>query len=174
MPWSEEHLAIVRANAELGLTASQIGAKVGYSRNAIVSIIKRRGFVWNYKSADAQKLRIDQRGRPKNNRVPPGLMDARLQERITRKVVTTLRPPQVRENPKKHLSENPEYIIDDPPEAKPGDVRLTELRWHHCKWPIGDPTTPEFRWCGLKRIDGKPYCKKHNRIASIPWTRRRP
>ena len=42
---------------------------------------------------------------------------------------------------------------------------LTELTERTCKWPIGDPLTPEFYFCGQHSDDGKPYCDFHSRRA---------
>ncbi len=30
-----------------------------------------------------------------------------------------------------------------------------------CLWPIGDPSTPEFHFCGAEAVPGKPYCLEH-------------
>ena len=35
-----------------------------------------------------------------------------------------------------------------------------------CKWPIGDPSKDEFRFCGRKTDDAEePYCKAHSSVA---------
>lgn len=48
-------------------------------------------------------------------------------------------------------------------------VTLMELRETMCHWPLGDPTTPEFRFCGSRYEDGEgPYCRQHARIAYQP------
>jgi GcrA cell cycle regulator len=48
-----------------------------------------------------------------------------------------------------------------------------ELRENMCRWPMGDPTTPEFRFCGMKTDTGQPYCSYHCRIAYQPAGERR-
>jgi GcrA cell cycle regulator len=30
-----------------------------------------------------------------------------------------------------------------------------------CLWPIGDPSTPDFHFCGAQAEPGKPYCLEH-------------
>lgn len=49
----------------------------------------------------------------------------------------------------------------------PVEQRLTllQLSEHTCKWPIGDPLTPDFYFCGQHSDDGKPYCDFHSRRA---------
>jgi len=38
-----------------------------------------------------------------------------------------------------------------------------------CCWPIGEPGTPEFRFCGVERVGGRsPYCPEHHAIAYVP------
>jgi len=36
---------------------------------------------------------------------------------------------------------------------------------HHCRWPVGDPRSPDFRFCGGETFEGLPYCLHHARIA---------
>ena len=52
-------------------------------------------------------------------------------------------------------------IIDLPPEPVANPVTLMELQWHHCRWPIGDPQSPDFMFCGANKLDGHPYCGRH-------------
>ena len=42
---------------------------------------------------------------------------------------------------------------------------LFELQQWHCRWPIGDPGTRDFGFCGNKPVDGLPYCSAHARMA---------
>jgi GcrA cell cycle regulator len=37
-----------------------------------------------------------------------------------------------------------------------------------CRWPCGDPGTPDFFFCGAPQATGKPYCSAHCRIAYQP------
>jgi hypothetical protein len=46
------------------------------------------------------------------------------------------------------------------------NVTFLQLEPHHCRYPIGDPKTKEFRFCGAPRFDGKPYCVRCLEIAS--------
>jgi GcrA cell cycle regulator len=34
-----------------------------------------------------------------------------------------------------------------------------------CAWPVGDPTTPDFHFCGGPVTPGKPYCASHCSVA---------
>ncbi len=44
---------------------------------------------------------------------------------------------------------------------------LYELKHDECRWPIGDPKSPEFHFCGEKTVNGKPYCAKHCAFAYV-------
>ncbi len=57
----------------------------------------------------------------------------------------------------------------------PMSVRVTivELKEAMCKWPLGDPTTPEFRYCGSPSLSAGPYCTYHGRLAYQPAQDRR-
>jgi GcrA cell cycle regulator len=42
-----------------------------------------------------------------------------------------------------------------------------------CCWPIGDPGTPGFHFCGAKPLPGKPYCAEHAALAYVKLRDRR-
>lgn len=42
-----------------------------------------------------------------------------------------------------------------------------------CKWPIGDPGTQEFHFCGRSAETSAPYCEAHVRLAYQASTSRR-
>ncbi|GAB1379424.1 GcrA family cell cycle regulator [Pararhodobacter aggregans] len=52
-------------------------------------------------------------------------------------------------------------------------LSLMELTERTCKWPIGDPATDEFWFCGLPSVAGKPYCEAHVSVAFQPMQARR-
>lgn len=52
-------------------------------------------------------------------------------------------------------------------------ISLMELTERVCKWPIGDPATDEFYFCGLPVQQGKPYCDAHVGVAFQPMSSRR-
>jgi GcrA cell cycle regulator len=149
--WNQEAIANLADLARRGLTAGQIAAKTGRTRSAVISKIHRSKIPWNYqRSALAARKR---NRKPSPSRASPAVMDARLREKIVRREL----PPPV----------PPEPII----EPQIGTVTLADLQPHQCRWPFGDPRSPEFRYCGLTQIDGKPYCRAHARMA---WERWRP
>jgi GcrA cell cycle regulator len=52
-------------------------------------------------------------------------------------------------------------------------VTIVELRESMCRWPIGDPSSVEFRYCGSPAHIGTPYCQYHGKIAYQPAQERR-
>ena len=58
-------------------------------------------------------------------------------------------------------------------EKRARKLSLMELTERTCKWPIGDPATKEFWFCGLPSQPGKPYCEAHVGVAFQPMSSRR-
>jgi GcrA cell cycle regulator len=58
-------------------------------------------------------------------------------------------------------------------EKRAARLSLMELTERTCKWPIGDPATEDFWFCGLPSQAGKPYCEAHVSVAFQPMTARR-
>jgi GcrA cell cycle regulator len=52
-------------------------------------------------------------------------------------------------------------------------VTIMELRESTCRWPLGDPTTPKFRYCGARVVEGPPYCSHHAQVAYQPAAERK-
>ena len=58
-------------------------------------------------------------------------------------------------------------------EKKARRLTLMELTERTCKWPVGDPATENFWFCGLPTQPGKPYCEAHVGVAFQPMSSRR-
>jgi GcrA cell cycle regulator len=52
-------------------------------------------------------------------------------------------------------------------DEQPGSATVLTLGAHMCKWPIGDPSSDGFTFCGRRSSDG-PYCVEHARVAYQP------
>ncbi|MGB6231752.1 MAG: GcrA family cell cycle regulator, partial [Litorimonas sp.] len=68
-------------------------------------------------------------------------------------------------------------VSTEPPlEAKPlrdgTYATILTLTDHMCKFPIGDPSADEFRFCGRKTDPDEPYCTAHSMVAYQPSRRR--
>ena len=58
-------------------------------------------------------------------------------------------------------------------EKKSKKIGLMDLTERTCKWPVGDPATDDFWFCGLATQTGKPYCEAHVGVAFQPMSSRR-
>lgn len=58
-------------------------------------------------------------------------------------------------------------------EKRARKLTLMELTERTCKWPVGDPATDDFWFCGLPSLPGKPYCEAHVGVAFQPMSARR-
>jgi GcrA cell cycle regulator len=49
-----------------------------------------------------------------------------------------------------------------------GVATVLTLGARMCKWPIGDPSSDEFTFCGRRNSEDGPYCQDHARLAYQP------
>jgi cell division protein FtsZ len=52
-----------------------------------------------------------------------------------------------------------------------GYATILTIKDGMCKWPIGDPSTSDFRFCGRTTEKDEPYCVSHSRVADKPSRR---
>lgn len=67
-----------------------------------------------------------------------------------------------------------------PPSRRPGrakikcvGITIMDLGDKSCRYPLGNPKLPSFRYCGAKKLEMGPYCKSHARLCYEPYKRRR-
>ena len=51
---------------------------------------------------------------------------------------------------------------------KSAGVSILDLEPHHCRWPLGDPKSPTFAFCGERKQFASAYCEKHHAISRRP------
>lgn len=124
-PWTDEKIQRLRemwVAESPRLSGTEIGRKLGFSKNAVVGKARRIG--------------LPSRGSPIHSAEKPGRKPG---------VALTPKPiPQLA--PRKQFSG-----LCASPTA--------------CKWPVGNPGDPGFRFCKARRQPGKPYCAAHCEIA---------
>lgn len=49
---------------------------------------------------------------------------------------------------------------------------ILSLTERMCKWPVGDPKSPDFHFCGKAAVQGLPYCAEHAAMAYQPAKKR--
>lgn len=161
--WTDERVELLKKLWTDGLSASQIAAELGnVTRNAVIGKVHRLGLSGRPKDAKAAAATPRVR---KATRTPSA--PAPIAPQAHNNVVIAPIPLQpVRPEP---------VDMGDDDVAVPMSERVTimDLRESMCRWPMGDPTKPEFRFCGARSITGLPYCTHHSRIAYQPVTDRR-
>ena len=63
------------------------------------------------------------------------------------------------------LAELAKVTDDVPPNRRRG---VADLYDRQCRWPIGDPKSPDFHFCDLTQATGMPYCVFHVKRAYRP------
>lgn len=129
-----------------GVTARVIAEELGTTRNAILGKAHRQG--WK-KSPGTLQFDVDQRLKSRERKPPRPPTRVRAVPAAA-PVIPPPAPP-------------PAPVAPEQPSAHP--VTLMQLKARHCRWPLGDPRKPEFRFCGDARIAASPYCEHHRKLA---------
>ncbi|MGE3149501.1 MAG: GcrA family cell cycle regulator [Pseudorhodoplanes sp.] len=159
MSWTDERVELLKKLWTDGLSASQIAAELGgITRNAVIGKVHRLGLSGRAKSPSSAA--------PRQRRARPAHM-----MRVPR--------PSMRGNTALAAAYAYDAEIEPEPELVENIIpigqrrSLLELTEDTCRWPIGDPSSAEFFFCGGKPITGLPYCAYHSRIAYQPAAERR-
>ena len=193
--WDSVMLKKLKALVGKGLSTSEMGKKLGMSKNAVVGKLNRLG--WNAKATDAA---------PKKSTKTTGTKKATAKKTAAKAVAkkTTKQATPVKKVVKKSADVKTAKKVDvkkakvaekatkpakkekavkkEKPVVKTAskktkkDLALHELLIQHalqmanlkpnqCRWPIGDPDSDNFHFCGETVFAGKPYCYEHCRQA---------
>ena len=168
MSWTDERVEQLRQHWIDGKSASQIALLLGHglTRNAVIGKVHRLGLCRPRQVAELIRFASSpivpaerapgRRAAPRPRSAPPdgsgrdGAGGGRRKRRPAAE-------PQVFEG----------VVL-------PMSLRVTiiELKEAMCRWPLGDPTSPDFRYCGSPTASG-PYCAHHGRLAYQPAQERR-
>lgn len=141
MEWTEVDDATLRQLLKERKSAKQIGDLLGRSKNSIIGRCHRLGL-----SKKSKATRTRARARQPQ---PHGQTLLR-QASSTKK--STVKPPQP-------------YIERKAPKVGT-TCTLLELTNQSCRFPFGDPRSPDFRFCGgPANYPQTPYCDLHMRLA---------
>jgi GcrA cell cycle regulator len=145
MGWTDERVSTLKKLWLEGLSASQIAKQLGgVTRNAVIGKVHRLGL--------SGRATPSQPARPafKPHRIARPAVPA--PQPIRRAAAVPAPPPE--------------------PMARrveaPGSATVLTLGAHMCKWPIGDPSSDGFSFCGLRTGEDRPYCNEHARVAYQP------
>jgi GcrA cell cycle regulator len=162
--WTDERVELLKKLWADGLSASQIATEIGggVSRNAVIGKVHRLGLSGRGKA----KATSPQRPR-KATRAPSA--PAPLSQPVRNNVVLAPVPASLAVEPQTEVQVDEEAVVVPMSER----VTIMDLRESMCRWPMGDPTKPEFRFCGARSVAGLPYCPHHARVAYQPVTDRK-
>lgn len=163
MSWTDERVELLKRLWTEGLSASQIAGQMGgVTRNAVIGKVHRLGLS----------------GRATPSRSP------RPRSRKTRQPTHPSQVTQFRSSGSAAFKVDAEHHVDVDIEPEPQPIRevdippgerasILTLNEHTCRWPIGDPGSEDFYFCGRNPKSGMPYCDHHARIAYQPLQDRR-
>jgi GcrA cell cycle regulator len=160
-PWNDERIALVKRLCG-DYSASQIAAEIwkqyniAVTRNAVIGIMHRQGM-----NGRQHGLRVHL-PTPRDGNGDTGGSQVLRARRARMKMRSRGHSAGVEEIDSVPLPEIDLLDAEIPVEQRKS---LLELSADTCKWPVGDPLTPDFFFCGAAPISGQPYCACHSRRA---------
>ncbi|MDF3415762.1 GcrA cell cycle regulator [Sulfitobacter sp. M57] len=188
MSWTDERVETLKKMWGEGQSASQIAKELGgVTRNAVIGKVHRLGLSNRATTGTAAKPDAKPKAKPapKPEAKPKAKVEAK--EPVIMQTVAAA-PPKSTLPARKQIIPAGQPLPPQPsaneisPEAlaKVNEVEknakkigLMDLTERTCKWPVGDPATEDFWFCGLPVKQGKPYCEAHVGVAFQPMSSRR-
>ncbi len=188
MSWTDDRVEKLKAMWGEGQSASQIAKALGgVTRNAVIGKVHRLGLsnrATGAKSAAASAAPTAEakpaKAAPKS---APAATPAPTAETVVVAAPATPHKPVIQSSTMRREPPPPTpAMVEDAArtaqalaaiQKKAKKLDLLELTERTCKWPIGDPATEDFYFCGLGCAPGKPYCEAHVAVAFQPMSSRR-
>lgn len=156
MSWTDERVELLKKLWADGLSASQIAGELGgITRNAVIGKVHRLGLSGRAKSPSSSAPR-PRKTRPASHMVRVSRPAVRGNTALAYDYEAEAEPELV------------EAVI--PLEQRRTLVQLTDAT---CRWPVGDPGSADFFFCGGPSKEDGPYCTHHSRVAYQPAADRR-
>ena len=188
MSWTDERVESLRAMWADGRSASQIAKELGgVTRNAVIGKVHRLGLSNRAPGTErieeleaavpddaapaepaahaASPQPVPEPADPPDTAAEPLEMPAVLRPKPGNQPM----PPQ--QTPTEISAEALANLAEVAKKAR--RLTLMQLTERTCKWPVGDPATDDFWFCGLGCAPGKPYCETHVAVAFQPMSARR-
>lgn len=158
MAWTEKMVEDLKIMWKQGLTTGEIGKRLGVSKNSIVGKVHR--------------LQLDARPSPIKKKEEE-VSDSAAAEKKTAVKSKSEKKPQPKAEPTPTAAPAPLPIKAASSAGNTsGEVRLTDLDNHTCRWPLGDPKDENFHFCGKKVKIGQTYCEEHAALAYVKPTKK--
>ncbi|MFK8253675.1 GcrA family cell cycle regulator [Ancylobacter terrae] len=168
MNWTDERVELLKKLWSEGLSASQIAAELGgITRNAVIGKVHRLGLSGRAKTVAVATPPRARKPRPAGTPAPAApAMRTRPMVQGNTALAASLQP---------MVEIEPEDLPNPVAQVIPLAERCTilDLTEFTCRWPVGDPGTDNFYYCGSRSKTGLPYCAYHARIAYQPVQDRR-
>ena len=164
MDWTAEAIDQLRGFWAEGHSTAEIGRRMGISKNAVVG--------------KAHRLNLPARPSP-IRREAEGEAAPRAVPQPRRQPAASPAPtpaPMVREAaPLRRLEASVPVAPAAAPPVPPAMVvrPFPRASARTCCWPLGEPGTPDFRFCTGNATPGKPYCAEHASVAYVRVRERR-
>lgn len=194
MSWTDERVETLKKMWGEGQSASQIAKELGgVTRNAVIGKVHRLGLS-NRAGSGAAAAPAKPAAKDKPAPAAKAETKAAKPKADTKLATPAKQEPELDENgipisaarraiipagqplpPQPSANEiSPEALAKvNEVEKSAKRISLMELTEKTCKWPVGDPATPDFWFCGLPVQQGKPYCEAHVGVAFQPMSSRR-
>ena len=192
--WDNATLKKLKGLMGKGLSTSEIGKRLGLSKNAVVGKLNRLG--WNSKaggtsvaSAPAAKAATTKKTTsvakaatpakkvaPKKPVATPKKTVTPTKTGATKKAGTTATKKATATPAKKTpVAATPAQASKSKTSSSKTlamhqriiqhSLEMANLKPNQCRWPIGDPDSENFHFCGETVFVGKPYCYEHCKQA---------
>ena len=155
MEWNEDTISRLRALWNEGLSTAEIGRRLGITKNAVVGKAHRLAL-----PARPSPIRREA-DRTAPRRPTPRRTLGQTLPSLTAPTPPVAEAPRAPEVPRTPAPSPAPVLRAVPPVARPAG------RVPACCWPIGEPGTPSFHFCGDAAVPGKPYCAEHVAIAYV-------
>ncbi len=158
MLWTEEAIEVLKRLALEGRSASVIALALGAaSRSAVIGKANRIGVRLNGDGrasapgwAAGRPYRLRSAAVPRAKPAPDEGSSARALSRDSRE------------------ERKAEWAFAEAEVGEMRRVRFEDIRQFACRWPLGDPKSGDFAYCGLTPAKGRSYCAGHCRAAYPP------
>lgn len=166
MSWTNERVELLSKLWAEGLSASQIAGELGgVTRNAVIGKVHRLGLSGRAKTPSTSSKPRRPRTSATSGSAAPKRPTAQPQTHGSAALKMDPTPAPIAQ-----IRPEPIAELVVPISQRASILTLTERT---CKWPIGDPATDDFYFCGRNSDPNAPYCAHHCKIAYQPVADRR-
>ncbi|MCL1892142.1 MAG: GcrA family cell cycle regulator [Alphaproteobacteria bacterium] len=145
---------------ERGMSTAEIGKKIGMSKNAVVGKLNRLG--WNSKAKESPVKKTPAKKEIVIKVKPP---KKSAQKKTPAQIAQEKKSPSAKATGDRAAGKNQKKNLVAHQHMIQHAIELALLRPDQCRWPIGNPDSDKFHFCGEKAFPGKPYCYEHCRAA---------